>query len=108
MQEIKTYLFAVLLTLFGVSQIANAQGIITGGISGTAVDQTGAVVGGATAQAVSEATGTTLQAKTNGAGQFQFSAVPLGVYKVTITAAGFGPVTVSHVNVVAGNVTDVG
>ena len=92
MQEIKSYLFAVLLTLFGVSQIANAQGIITGGISGSVADQSGAIVSGATAQAVSETTGATFQAKTNGAGEFQFSDVPLGAYTVTITAPGFGTV----------------
>ena len=108
MQEIKSYLFAVLLTLFGVSQIANAQGIITGGISGSVADQSGAIVSGATAQAVSETTGATFQAKTNGAGEFQFSDVPLGAYTVTITAPGFGTVTVNHVHVVAGNVTNVG
>ncbi len=108
MQGIKSYLFAVLLTLFGVGQIANAQGIITGGISGTVADQTGAIVSAATAQAVSETTGATFQAKTNGAGQFQFSNVPLGAYTVSITASGFSPVTVSHVQVVAGNVTNLG
>jgi hypothetical protein len=108
MQGIKTYLFAVLLTLFAVSQLANAQGIITGGISGTVADQSGAIVSDAMAQVVSETTGATFQAKTTGAGEFQFSNVPLGGYTVTITASGFSPVTVSHVHVVAGNVTNVG
>ena len=108
MQEIKSCLFALLVAFIGLNQLSYAQGIITGGISGTAVDQSGAVVADATARVVSETTGTTLQAKTNGAGEFQLPALPLGAYTVTITAAGFGPVTVNHVNVVAGNVTNVG
>jgi hypothetical protein len=90
------------------SELALGQGIITGGISGTVVDQTGAIIPGAVAKVVSESTGTAYQVKTNGEGTFQVSDVPLGLYSVTITARGFGPTTVSHVRVEAGNTTSVG
>ena len=73
------------------SELALGQGIITGGISGTVVDQTGAIIPGAVAKVVSESTGTAYQVKTNGEGTFQVSDVPLGLYSVTITAWGFGP-----------------
>jgi hypothetical protein len=90
------------------SGFALGQGIITGGISGTVVDPTGAIIPGALVNVVSESTGTTFQVKANGEGVFQVSDVPLGLYAVTITADGFGPATVSHVRVVAGNTTSMG
>ena len=100
-------LWAVSVVLFmamGVSA-AFAQGIITGGIAGSVQDQTGAVIPGATVTAVSETTQATQQVKTNAQGAFQFADVPLGSYTVTVNATGFGPSKVTHVRVVAGNVT---
>jgi hypothetical protein len=87
---------------------AIGQGIITGGITGTVVDPTGAVVPNADVTAISESTGTSLQAKSNGEGSFQISDVPLGLYTVTIRAAGFGMGQITHVQVVAGNATQLG
>src|SRR5580704_13889258 len=47
---------------------AVAQGIITGSIGGTIVDQTDAVIPGAMVTAVNDSTRTTLQARTNAEG----------------------------------------
>jgi hypothetical protein len=99
---------AMTILVLSGEMTASAQGIITGGISGTVVDQTGAIVPGATVQVVSESTGATFQAKSNGEGAFQIKDVPLGAYTITINASGFGPSSVSHVQVVAGNITSVG
>jgi hypothetical protein len=96
------------LTLLPGSMTARAQGIITGSITGSVVDQTGAVIPGASVTAVSESTGTTLQGISNGQGIFQIVDVPLGSYTITISASGFGPSKVSHVQVVAGNATSIG
>ncbi len=96
------------LTLLPGSVTARAQGIITGSITGSVVDQTGAVIPGASVIAVSESTGTTLQGISNGQGIFQIVDVPLGSYTITISASGFGPSKVSHVQVVAGNATSIG
>jgi hypothetical protein len=85
--------------------VASAQGIITGGMTGTVTDQTGAVIPHARVKAVNEATGATLQAETNGEGSFQIPDVPLGSYAVTISANGFSQQTQTHVHVVAGNAT---
>jgi hypothetical protein len=87
---------------------ASAQGIITGGISGTVVDPTEAFIPGATINVVSESNGTTFQVISNAEGQFQIPDVPIGSYTVRITASGFGQATVSHVQVVAGHVTSIG
>jgi hypothetical protein len=101
------FLTATLLVVF-FGSFAYAQGIITGSISGTVTDSTGAVIPGATVNAVSESTGTELQGKSNGLGFFQISDVPLGSYTVGITAGGFGSSKVNHVQVVAGNATSLG
>jgi hypothetical protein len=97
---------ATLLLMLGIA--ASAQGIITGGISGTVVDPTGAVIPGASVTAVSESTGATFKTVSNAEGNVLFSDVSLGYYAVSVTASGFGPGQVSHVRVVAGNTTSIG
>lgn len=80
-----------------------AQGIITGGIIGSVVDPTGAVIPNADITAVNESTGSSFRGKTTADGTFTVSNVPIGHYTVTITATGFGVDKVTHVYVVAGN-----
>jgi len=89
------------------TEVACAQGIITGGITGTVLDQTGAVVSGAIVEAKSESTGLVLKVVTNSTGGFLISSVPLGSYTLTIDASGFSKGTLNHVSVVAGNATPV-
>jgi hypothetical protein len=108
MPKITCGLLVFLFALSGAVQLSYGQGIITGGINGTVVDQTGAIVSGATVKAVNESTGSKLQVVSNAEGEFQISDVPLGLYTVTITAPNFGPASVTHIRVVAGNVTSVG
>ena len=100
---------AIAFVLFLVhSEHMGGQGIITGGISGTVVDQNAALIPGATITAVNDATGASLVGKANGEGTFLISNVPLGTYTVTISADGFGSSAVKHVQVVAGNATPIG
>jgi len=108
MKNFRLYLIALALILVGVSQNSFSQGIITGGISGSVVDSSGALIPNATAKATGESTGATFMVTTNGEGFFQISDVPLGDYTVTISATGFGSASVSHVHVVAGNINSVG
>lgn len=96
---------AMILLLVFCGGAVYGQGIITGGISGTAVDPTGAIVPGATVKVVSESTGTTFQVIANAEGTFQISNVPIGSYTVTVTASGFGTSVLNHVGVVAGNLS---
>jgi len=90
---------------FSVAPSATAQGIITGGITGTIADPTGAVIPNANVKATSESTGTIFQATANGQGEFHIADVPIGVYNVTVTASGFSTQTLKDVHVVAGNQT---
>jgi hypothetical protein len=106
-----TFCFAlaavVLLFSPGLTR-AFAQGIITGGISGSVGDQSGAVIPGAMVVALSDSTGISLSAKTNSDGTFLISNAPIGIYTVTISAGGFGNDKVTHVNVGAGNTSSIG
>jgi len=107
MRNTATKTLVLLVVLFLQIQL-RGQGIITGSITGSVVDQTGAVVPAALVTALSESTGATLQAKSNEQGEFVISDAPLGSYTITITAASFGPGKISHVRVVAGNATSIG
>jgi Carboxypeptidase regulatory-like domain/TonB-dependent Receptor Plug Domain/TonB dependent receptor len=84
------------------------QGIITGSISGSVADPTGAVITNATVTAVSDSTGISLVAKSNAEGSFLITHVPIGTYTLTIVATGFSGDKVTGVQVVAGNTTSIG
>jgi len=99
---------SMIFLLVSGGMTASAQGIITGSISGTVVDPSGAIIPGAMARVVGESTGSVFQVVTNTEGEFQISDVPLGMYSITITASGFGASTLSHVHVVAGSNTSIG
>ncbi len=79
--------FAILLALlFSVSSFAQQ---LTGTLSGTTYDQSGAVVPNADVVLKNTASNDTRHTTSNGDGYFNFSAVQPGTYSVTITAAGF-------------------
>ncbi|HTW82427.1 MAG TPA: carboxypeptidase regulatory-like domain-containing protein [Terracidiphilus sp.] len=98
----------VFVLLLAAGMTAAAQGIDTGGISGTVTDQTGAIIPAATVKVLGEATGITMQTTSDAQGAFEFRNVPVGSYTVTVSASGFGPKTVSHVQVASGKETPVG
>src|SRR5271166_4088812 len=94
----KLQLVALLALLF-TAAFAMAQGITTGSISGTVLDPSSAVVSGAKVTAQNIATGQTLTDDTNDTGYFSMRSVPVGIYKITITAKGFRTVEVPQVEV---------
>src|SRR5687767_1958297 len=70
---------------------------ITAGIRGTVTDSSGATVPGATVTIKGEGTGLTRSATTNAAGQYNFSQLPVGSYRVEVTLTGFKSAAVSNV-----------
>lgn len=62
---------------------------ITGGITGTVTDPSGAAIPGAKVTATNVAQGTVWPTETNAAGVYNFPRLPIGEYKVTVTAQGF-------------------
>ena len=98
----KRLILAVLVVLF-VAVAANAQ-TFRGAINGSVSDPSGASVPNAAVKATETATGIDHNTTTTSDGGFSFQDVPLGFYKVTVTAAGFPVYTVDKVEVVAGTI----
>ncbi len=77
--------------------------VVKGSISGTVVDPGGAVVSGAQVKATNSDTGATFATTSDSSGLFRFSLLPVGKYKVEITATGFKTAVQNGVEVVAGS-----
>jgi hypothetical protein len=92
---------SLLIVLFALTPALHAQ-TFRGGINGTVVDVSGAVVSGATVTAVDIGTGETKTFVTTSAGEFLFNDLPLGSYSVTVSANGFSTVKTDGVAVSAG------
>ena len=91
-------LFAFVLAL----PTASIAQTFRGGINGTVTDQSGAVVAGASVEALDTATDVSHKSVTTTAGEYSFQDLPLGTYKVTVSASGFKSAVVSSVPVTAG------
>ena len=63
--------------------------IITGEVTGTVTDQSGAIVGGATVSAVCPDTNFTRNVTSGTAGEYRLSEMPPCIYKVSVSAQGF-------------------
>jgi hypothetical protein len=94
-------LVLAILVVLSLAVAANGQ-TFRGSINGTVTDPSGAVVPNATVKATESATGIDHNTVTTSEGQFAFQDIPLGLYKVTVTAAGFPAYTVDKVEVSAG------
>ena len=96
-------LVTAILIAFALAVAANAQ-TFRGTINGTVTDPSSGLVPNATVKATEIATGIDHTTTTTSDGAFAFQDVPLGLYKVTVTATGFPPYTVDKVEVVAGQI----
>jgi hypothetical protein len=85
-----------------------AQGIVTGSITGTVEDPSGAVVQGASVTAVQVGTNSVAKTTTNSAGTFQLPGLPVGNYNVSVEAAGFSGFKIEKVLVQSGTATSIG
>ena len=87
---------------------AYSQGIATGSLSGTVIDQSGGAVPDADVTAKSNATNQEFVGKTNGLGYVELRSLPPGSYKVTITSKNFRTLVVGNVEVVVAQNTELG
>ena len=78
-----------------------------GGISGTVVDQSGAIIAGAEVKLLGADTGLTRSVTSTSAGEFVFQDLPLGKYSLTVTHAGFQTQTIKDINIEAGKIFNV-
>jgi hypothetical protein len=70
-----------------------------GSITGIVTDSTGAVVPNAQVTLLNTDQGITVQTRTGSAGSYTFSPVRVGLYTITVTAAGFSKTTQSNLTV---------
>jgi hypothetical protein len=106
MKKIYFYLFVLLAMTFAVA--ANAQGIVTGSVTGTVQDPTGASVPNAVITATNAANGVSQTATSNGSGDFSLANMPIGQYKIEIKAMSFNTIEQSNVSVESGKTTGLG
>jgi hypothetical protein len=92
-----------ILVVLSLAVAGNAQ-TFRGSINGTVTDPSGGVVPNATVKATESATGIDHTTTTTSDGAFSFQDIPLGLYKVTVTATGFPAYTVDKVEVSAGQI----
>ncbi|MGC9947232.1 MAG: carboxypeptidase regulatory-like domain-containing protein [Bryobacteraceae bacterium] len=93
--------FGILLSIGTVSSLA--QSLTTGGVSGNITDATAAAIPNATVTLTDLDNGSVQTASSNGSGEFRFSLLKPGRYKLSTTVAGFEKVERS-VEVSVGNV----
>jgi hypothetical protein len=72
---------------------------ISGNLTGTVQDPTGAAVNGATVEVTNVATGFKTTAKTQSFGSYLFSELPAGTYNVTVSAPNFKTTTLGNIPV---------
>ena len=99
-------LMAFVLVL--VCSLTVSAQVSKGSISGTAVDQQGAVIKGAEVKATHISTGATFTTTTDASGLFRLNLLPAGEYKVEIVATGFSTALQSNVTVVPSRDTGIG
>lgn len=93
---LSTIVIGALSNVFG--QTSNAT------ISGSVVDQKGAVIPGATVTVKNVDTGFTRTVTTEADGKFQFSEIPIGGYEITVEAKGFAKLVRSGVGLLVNQV----
>jgi carboxypeptidase family protein len=95
--------FLAVLVILTLSFATNAQ-TFRGAINGTVTDPSGSSVPNAQVKATETATGIDHTTFTTNEGQFSFQDIPLGFYKVIVTATGFPAYSVDKVEVAAGSI----
>jgi hypothetical protein len=81
-------LLLALLALLAAGLSLFAQ-VVSGDLTGTVYDATGATVPGATVTVKNDATGVATSAKTGSIGEYRFSNLPAGSYTIGVEASGF-------------------
>ena len=85
----------LLLACAGFAEAQTVQGVVTG----TIFDSTGAIIPGADVVLTNVGTEINQDAKGNASGEFRFSLVPPGTYKLDIKAAGFTEKQITNIRV---------
>jgi Carboxypeptidase regulatory-like domain len=105
--------FLAVLALFGFAVLllcasaAGAQTTISGEVTGTVADPSGALMPNVTVTLKSSESGNTVTTTTGESGNYRFALLRPGQYSVSATAEGFERITISNVTVSLGQVTNI-
>src|ERR1700754_3652588 len=88
-KRLLTGILAVLVIATVMAPSLMAQSLVSGDLTGTVTDPSGAVVSGATVTLKSNGTGATRNTTTNSNGAYRFSLLQPGAYTVSVSASGF-------------------
>jgi len=99
--------FVVIAFLLALASCATWGQDVSGAITGTVKDTTGAVVPGASVKSVNTATNLESNAKSDGNGSYLLTSLPAGTYKVTISKDGFQTENHTEILVDSGRTTTV-
>jgi Carboxypeptidase regulatory-like domain len=88
-RSLPTFVAAFCLVALILASLSMAQNIVTGGISGTVTDPSGAVVSSANVNLKSSSTGETQSTVTSSTGLYNFPLLKPGTYSVSISQSGF-------------------
>lgn len=87
------------------SAVAGAQ-TFRGTLTGTVIDPSGAAIPNATVQLTNPATNDVSNSKTNSAGNFSFPELPVGTYKLLVTAPGFAAHSLDNIAIEVSKIRD--
>jgi len=90
--------FAMLILVAVNASTAHGQAI-SGNLTGTVTDSTGAAVNSASVEAVNLGTGQKINTTTRGSGEYVFTNLPVGNYRISVTSANFRTTTLENVPV---------
>jgi hypothetical protein len=88
--------YVALMALLSIAAFAQT---FRGDVAGTVNDPSGAALPGAAVKLISPSTGLTRAGVANGAGEFLFAELPVGVYELTVEMPGFEVKKIANVNV---------
>ena len=90
--SLRAFVWVVLSAFLGANALAQS----TAALSGTVSDATGAVVVNAKVVATNQATGVESATQTDTAGTYLFPSLPIGIYRILVTAPGFQSAIVAN------------
>ncbi|HUO28241.1 MAG TPA: carboxypeptidase-like regulatory domain-containing protein, partial [Bryobacteraceae bacterium] len=79
----------VLIALLGIVCLPGFAQLVSGNLTGTVYDASGATVPNASVVAHNDATGVENSSSTTSTGEYRISNLPVGTYTISVTAAGF-------------------
>jgi hypothetical protein len=90
---------ALAACLFAAMSTASFAQAVSGDLTGTVIDPSGAAVSSATVTAINAATGQKMTTTTRSLGEYRFSNLPVGTYEISATAPNFKTTSIKNVPV---------